>query len=133
MAFDGREKKEVKGQSCQYVTLVCPKRTCPIRKVSFRANRAYQIPSSRLLSCYGMGKTMVEQNALIQAMYFEDVEDSRAAGGTVSAHFKRDALSDRENVINCHVRLVILEGAPFSIVKSREYRRFNRLQVEASI
>lgn len=59
-----------------------------------------------------MSNNMVDQDALIQAMYFEAVEDSRAAGSSVSEHFKRDALSDRENAINSYLRLLVLEIAP---------------------
>ena len=66
-------------------------------------------------------------------MYDEALHASRATGASISSHFKRDKLSERENSVKSWVRLIILESCPFSIVTSTEYRRFNRFLTAVSV
>ena len=69
MTFVGNEKRVVKGKECDYLIYKCPKPTCLSERLSFQANTGYQNPYAHLRSCYGKGKSIVEQDNLSQQMY----------------------------------------------------------------
>ena len=133
MSLVANEEKVVNGKAVKYVTYQCPKPTCLSKKISFQLGSGYQNPYAHLRSCYGRGLNTAEQDKLIHGMYEEARAAFRSTGGSISSHFKSDTLSELEKSINSWVRLIIIESCPFSIVTSKEFRRFNRYTADVGI
>lgn len=104
----GCETRTVKGKSWTYVTYQCPKPNCPSQNISFRAQSGFQTPYCHLRSFYGHGKSPKEQDELIKSMYHDALIAKQFVGGTVVSHFKKDALSERENAINSYLQFIVL-------------------------
>lgn len=132
MTYVGKEEKDVKGKIRNFLIYECPKPTCAVRKIMFQAGSGFQNPYRHLKACYGRGLPAGEQEGVLQGMYAEAQKATESAGGTISAHFKSDTLSDYECAINSYVHWIILENCPFTIISSPVYRRFNQFQSEVS-
>lgn len=79
-----------------------------IGEAYFHKIKGFQNLYAHLRICYGMGKTILEQEALLHEMYEEELETSHSVVGTVRSHLKCDPLLEQEETINDFMRLFVL-------------------------
>ena len=100
MEFDGRESIErtnsVTWQKSMevYLKYQCPRPDCSKSLVKFRGGTGCKNLYSHLRSCYGRGKSLAEQNSILEKLYESALQATRIRGGTILSHFTSSSLSD---------------------------------------
>lgn len=132
MTFSGLEVKLTteKGVSVErsFLSYRCPKPSCPTTTITFKENSGFQNPYAHLRSCYGRGKPIAVQKALLDDMYEEAKNTALNAGGSISKHFNSGALSEYEKAMNRYIRLIAIKRFPICHVVDTEFRAVSRYE-----
>ena len=130
MNVAGKETKKVteKGKEVdrKFITLRCPKPSCAVKNISIKEGTGYMNPYSHLRACYGRGKGVAEQDAILHRMYKTACETAVESGGPIAQHFQKCGLSDYEKAVYHYIRLIVLRGYPLTCVVDPELRALSK-------
>lgn len=130
MSFEGRGKKSV-GENGElfdreFLRYRCPKPSCSEGTIDFKEKSGYQNPYVHLRSCFGRGKPLAVQKALLDDMFEQVQAAAIASGGQISDHFQNTALSEYDETMNRYIRLIVLKRYPISSVVDKEFCAVSR-------
>ena len=90
MKFEGREEKAVteNGKTVQHIFFKyrCPKPSCALKTVRLKEKYGFKNPYSHLRSCYGRGKALHLQKAMLDEMFESAKRTSSVTCESISKH-----------------------------------------------